>query len=1212
MNIFSDQLKDLRRSERRPKKEVVVEQDNDDKSMDVNDEPSDDDFVDMGRNSSYASGLRRSGRNKDKEVYYSGHAKTMASGSKGKGEKQGRKRSRETCMSKAEKKADSDKPAGLKPNQKACLEEIGFGGMVEFKFDGILSKLGLYVVDNFDDNKMEIKLSKGSIVLTKDMIGEMLGLKNEGLDILEGNPNRDDEMVRNWKQQYGDGKEIKPTNVKMRMRKSAEADLNFKLNFIVLFTSIMGNIRQKGVCDTAILDYITPNMNPSNISWCDYVWRALNTCKKGWKKGKKDSYFRGPLTVLTMCYVDGTKCNDNIVCHRRPPTKVWAAELLSEREAEELNCGGFRHGELEEDFVDEEGDPIPNNIECPGNVNLIGLDDKYINSLKCTSGGNNSGTNETMPGIQEKEKDVQGEAGCINMNRVEALYNVGIRAQRNEEVEVRISDIGVNEQTPGSGKHLMGITKNSVADEVELSIEKSKIMEMDDRPSFSFGVTQDLDVVPVTNNENKVLTPMPISAYTPKGEASDVFMFHGRRVTSKLNIMRSPFYNRVADADAVLSSEESKVTKYLFLTVHESESGRRPEKEVVVEPDNDDKYIDNNDELSDDDFVDMGRNTSYASGKGKKEGRKRSWETTMSEVEKKAASNKPAGLKPNQKACLEEIEFGGMVDFKVNGIPSKLGLYVVDNFDDNKMEIKLSKGSIILTKDMIGEMLGLKNEGLDILEGNPNRDDEMMRNWKQQYGDAKEIKPIDVKMRMRKSEEADLNFKLNFIVLFTSIMGNIRQKGVCDTSILDYITPNTNLSNINWCEYVWRALKTCKKGWKKGKKDSYFRGPLTVLTMCYVDGTKCNDNIVCRRRPPTKVWTTENLSEREAKELNCGGFGPEELEEDFVDEEGDPIPNNIKGYIWMLNNYVKNITKEQKGFEKMLTAAKHMFPGNVNLIGFADKYINSLKCTSGGNNSGTNATMHQTQEKEKDVQGEAGCPNMNRVEVLNDVGFLAQRNEEVEVGVSDIGVNERTPGSGKDLKGLTTNSFVDVVVDTTSLSGFSVIPATNNEKKVLTPMPISAYTPKGEASDVFMFHGRRVASKSNIMRSPFYDRVVDVDVAFSSEESKVTKYLFMTNHESEWAVVHNDMEEYRSNDLPFRLFLPTFVLDKDSFSELSNDDGRFNRVVRHVEPVTRTSSELKKLKKIDLYGPVIVFNQKKKDKIVKKANLRKELRLGTI
>nr|GEU89036.1 hypothetical protein [Tanacetum cinerariifolium] len=117
----------------------------------------------------------------------------------------------------------------------------------------------------------------------------------------------------------------------------------------------------------------------------------------------------------------------------------------------------------------------------------------------------------------------------------------------------------------------------------------------------------------------------------------------------------------------------------------------------------------------------------------------------------------------------------------------------------------------------------------------------------------------------------------------------------------------------------------------------------------------------------------------------------------------------------------------------MLTTAEHMFPGNVNWIGFADKYINSLKCSSGGNNSGTNAAMPDTQEKEKDVQGEAGCPNMNRVEMLN---------EEVEVRDGDIGVNEQTPCSGKDLMRLTKTCVgqdTDVGQDAKSLFGFNSV-----------------------------------------------------------------------------------------------------------------------------------------------------------------------------
>nr|GEV45995.1 hypothetical protein [Tanacetum cinerariifolium] len=45
-------------------------------------------------------------------------------------------------------------------------------------------------------------------------------------------------------------------------------------------------------------------------------------------------------------------------------------------------------------------------------------------------------------------------------------------------------------------------------------------------------------------------------------------------------------------------------------------SRRRPGKEVVGEPDNEAKYIDVNDEPSDDDFVDTGGKNSHASGKG--------------------------------------------------------------------------------------------------------------------------------------------------------------------------------------------------------------------------------------------------------------------------------------------------------------------------------------------------------------------------------------------------------------------------------------------------------------------------------------------------------------------------------------------------------------------------------------------------------------------
>ncbi|GKE36231.1 hypothetical protein Tco_1459636 [Tanacetum coccineum] len=112
-----------------------------------------------------------------------------------------------------------------------------------------------------------------------------------------------------------------------------------------------------------------------------------------------------------------------------------------------------------------------------------------------------------------------------------------------------------------------------------------------------------------------------------------------------------------------------------------------------------------------------------------------------------------------------------------------------------------------------------------------------------------------------------------------------------------------------------------------------------------------------------------------------------------------------------------------------------MFLGNINLNGFVEKHIDGLKYPSCGNTSGTNANMHKTQEREQNVQGEEGCASLNSVEALIGDGFQAQRNKEGEVVAIQVGVNEQTSGSGKDLMGPITNSLAAIVVDTSSYSG---------------------------------------------------------------------------------------------------------------------------------------------------------------------------------
>ncbi|KVH94963.1 hypothetical protein Ccrd_002968 [Cynara cardunculus var. scolymus] len=63
-------------------------------------------------------------------------------------------------------------------------------------------------------------------------------------------------------------------------------------------------------------------------------------------------------------------------------------------------------------------------------------------------------------------------------------------------------------------------------------------------------------------------------------------------------------------------------------------------------------------------------------------------------------------LSPSQIECVKEMGFEGLLNMKTDGIPAKLGYYVVDSFDSKNMMIKLENGVIPVTVKKIHEMIG--------------------------------------------------------------------------------------------------------------------------------------------------------------------------------------------------------------------------------------------------------------------------------------------------------------------------------------------------------------------------------------------------------------------------------------------------------------------------------------------------------------------------
>nr|GEU73959.1 RNA-directed DNA polymerase, eukaryota, reverse transcriptase zinc-binding domain protein [Tanacetum cinerariifolium] len=303
-------------------------------------------------------------------------------------------------------------------------------------------------------------------------------------------------------------------------------------------------------------------------------------------------------------------------------------------------------------------------------------------------------------------------------------------------------------------------------------------------------------------------------------------------------------YERDGDNEMVLRvdcvGKDQGLLLILVSTAELRRSGRVKSKSPVVEENTASDAYFVHDESSGDDFVDGNRKGIEVGG-----------------AKEKGESSKASTSKPKKEEGKSHL-----LDFKVDGIPSKLGFYVANNFNVDTMEIKLKDTSIVITQQLIGKMLGIKNKGVDITVKVNANDDKMVKDWDAQFKKGKEITPSYLKSLIRKSKVADMNFKLNFIVMFTSVMGNVKPKGICDLSVLHYIVGKQIWEKSIGASMYGGVLRNAKKG---GNRicPTVFLGPITCLAMLYVDGTVCNEFNVGQKRPPTSFWTMELLKERE-------------------------------------------------------------------------------------------------------------------------------------------------------------------------------------------------------------------------------------------------------------------------------------------------------------------------------------------------------------
>ncbi|GKA41746.1 ulp1 protease family, C-terminal catalytic domain-containing protein, partial [Tanacetum coccineum] len=456
----------------------------------------------------------------------------------------------------------------------------------------------------------------------------------------------------------------------------------------------------------------------------------------------------------------------------------------------------------------------------------------------------------------------------------------------------------------------------------------------------------------------------------------------------------------------------------------------------------------------------------------------------------RAFFNAISKLSPVQKSCLEQLGFGKLIHFKVEGIPSKLGFYVVNNFDETTMEIKLENASLLITMETIADMIGIINKGVDILVEDVVKDVEMIKNWE------------------------------------------------------DYWKKKTTYNNVD-----------------------------------------------------------KRVAERALAEIKSGGLG----KGPYVEEQDDPIPDNLEGFIWKLNNYVVCINKERCGFERTFDVAKEMFPGNTMFAELEKRFIESLQYQQEENAEIGRASVHtedETMASEGQEQSmKAGDRTCSRLDspryhlgpqtqaiIFETADKLYKEFERKKLfNFSDklsfsLGLTQDEydmgPETHKEVAN-TSEKGVEAFSSGKSESSFSIDREENRVKARQDPLevvPLNFFSPTNEV----MVHGRRAVTLTDRMKSPFFIRVVNADKVESGEEKRLAKILFKKmagdvsdvlfetkyghqssrgqietlgpqepvddNILSSWSAYLNFLEAKKDSMSPARLFFPTFEVDKKLFA----------------------------------------------------------------
>ncbi|KAL4571547.1 hypothetical protein LXL04_018308 [Taraxacum kok-saghyz] len=484
------------------------------------------------------------------------------------------------------------------------------------------------------------------------------------------------------------------------------------------------------------------------------------------------------------------------------------------------------------------------------------------------------------------------------------------------------------------------------------------------------------------------------------------------------------------------------------------------------------------------------------------------------------------GLNKKQKEAVEEIGFGSFIGMKLKHIPTRLGFFVVDNYDKEANCIRLGHEYLEITKDKISDAFGLPANGVEMesLE-ECNKDNELLKRWNDMF-----------------DEHIEEN-------LLNKLVENVDK-----------------IQEIDWCQFLQDCLKVSRDNWDPKAPNDTYNGQLTLLVLIYADGVKYSKHLKPRRLPLIQSWSNFDIETRERIEIAEGKFGSEGLRDDDIEddvyvnergsEECDTEQSLEREEDWQITKIIvelqrtyNEVVKAKNKFQSTVCKALKKFP-DCDIVKEFDRKVKSLYKGEVEDEDGIgidNTSKEHDDEKNvshSEVQEEVDGEDVKQVQNTNKEGEddieVHNNNKEGEGDNNDIEEEDEREVYSIDKEG--EGDDIDIQVSYTEVAEEEDGTEVQQDKRAYSSfifkrrIPINYSVEDKVERAIFSM----IKKKSGVL---FQSKCTDTVCVREDFESLFPKQCVYSNVIDCFARVLNYEEKYKPEGSPKRLFLGCHMLD---------------------------------------------------------------------